>query len=221
MSHENVRSSVGRYAGDLRGELEADPGVAQILAAGARSAGAPGEDDFRPDAYTGEAALAYLQAAHPRFLFIGLGDTDEYGHADDYRAYLDALRRADELIGRVAHFVFQEIALGRRTTLLVTTDHGRAYSFTSHGAESPESSRVWLVAAGSGVAARGLVESGRERHLADIAPTIRALLGLPAVSPSDSGEMLRELLLPQPSTIAARTHSQLALAANGATRSAF
>ncbi len=192
-----VQSSAGRHGGAHREQLEANAAVAKAFAAGARASAEPGDGDFRPDAYTGEAALAFLQAAHPRFLFIGLGDTDEYGHADDYRSYLDAMRRADALIGRVAQVVFQEMALGHPTTLFISTDHGRADGFAQHGGEYAESSRTWLVAAGSGIVARGPVAASQVRHIADVAPTIRHLLGLPAVATPDAGHVLTELLVAQ------------------------
>ncbi len=194
--------SAGRYAGEQRDLLEVDARVSAALTAGEGAGPSAGEGDFRPDVHTAEAGLAYLQAAHPRFLFIGLGETDEYGHADDYRAYLNALRSADAVIGRVAREVFRQIAAGRRSTLLITTDHGRADSFAPHGGPYAESSRVWLVAAGSGIATRGIAHSGRARHLADVAPTIRQLLALPSASSFGSGQVLTELLAAQPQTVA-------------------
>ena len=68
-------------------------------------------------------------------------------------------------------------ARGRHTTVLVTADHGRARNFADHGPRFPESGRVWLVAAGADVAQRGFVDASRHT-LSDVAPTIRALLGI-------------------------------------------
>ena len=59
--------------------------------------------------------------------------------------------------------------------------------------------RAWLVAAGSLIEARGFVSSPVERHLADVAPTVRALLGLPADETPGSGAVLSELLPQKPS----------------------
>ena len=186
-------SSVGRTAGHDRALLAQVPAVAQVLRAGEQAHAEPGDGDFRRDELTARAALAYLQAAQPRLLFVSLGETDEYGHADDYRGYLNALRQADAFLGDLVVEVASQIAHGRPTTLLVTTDHGRADTFRDHGEKHPESARVWLVAAGSGIAARGLVHSAQPRYLADIAPTIRQLLGVPAPPLLDSGSPLYEL----------------------------
>lgn len=167
---------------------------------GRRASPAPGWGDFRPDRYTAELALSYLTDDQPSFLFVGLGETDEYAHQNDYRNYLAALRNADETIAAVYDILRQAEGEGISTLLLVTSDHGRA-RFVHHGAEYPESARTWLVAAGSSVTARGEVSSPAPRKLADLAPTIRWFWGLaPASSASDDatdtaeGVVLTELL---------------------------
>ena len=67
-----------------------------------RRAGAgPGWLDYRRDRYTAALALEYLVATRPRLLFVGLGDTDEYAHRDDYPRYLDSLRAADQFVGEL------------------------------------------------------------------------------------------------------------------------
>jgi hypothetical protein len=82
-------------------------------------------------------------------------------------------------------------ARGRHTTVLVTTDHGRAYGFRNHGAKYPESGRVWLVAGGGDIHGRGLVAAARRHTLSDIAPTVRALLGI-----RGPGEPIAEIVAP-------------------------
>src|SRR5258707_912136 len=83
---------------------------------------------------------------------------------------------------------------GPPATLLVTTDHGRSTEFSSHGGEYPESSRVFLVAAGSGIRARGFVPA-RAHRLADVGQTIRALVELPLVSAPRAGQVVSELFM--------------------------
>jgi phosphopentomutase/2,3-bisphosphoglycerate-independent phosphoglycerate mutase family metalloenzyme len=162
-----------------RGEvLRADEVIASLLDAGAHASAFPGEGDYRPDALTERIALRYLATARPRFLFVGLGDTDEYGHRNDYRGYLGALHEADDFLGELAVTLDAMGERGRHTTVLVTTDHGRAYNFRDHGMWHPESGRVWLVASGADVRGRGLVAASRRHTLSDVAPTVRALLGI-------------------------------------------
>lgn len=151
----------------------------------------PGHADYRPDKFTAPIALAYLREKHPAFLFVGLGDTDEYAHRDNHLGYSRALHEADAFVGRLLHELDQMGERGRRTLLLVTADHGRASNFTDHGGGHPESARTWLFAIGG--AARGFVSSPIARHLADIAPTIRSVVDLP-VNPLSDGVSLTELL---------------------------
>jgi hypothetical protein len=189
--------SVGRHGGSDRARFEEDPEVARLLADGAEASPEPGYDDFRPDAHTAKIALAYLASGRPGFLFVGLGETDEYGHRNDYRAYLRALHDADRTIGVIAAAVLGLAKDGHPATLLVTTDHGRSTEFSSHGGEYPESSRVFLVAAGSGILARGLVPA-RFHRLADLGQTIRALVDLPLVKAPRAGEVISELFVRTP-----------------------
>jgi hypothetical protein len=163
---------------------------------GARARPFPGEGDFRPDRFTAALALRYLEWKQPRFLFLGLGEPDEYAHRGDYAGYLSSLRAADETLGLLFAALDRMGARGAHTTVFVSTDHGRARDFRFHGRAFPESGRVWLVAAGSGVRARGVIPSLRPHHLADLAPTMRRLLGLSADEAPASGAPIEELLTP-------------------------
>jgi len=138
----------------------------------------PGSGGFRPDRLTAQKALEHLETARPDLLYVGLGEPDEYGHHDDYAGYLRALTFADGVIGRLLAVLDRMGPRGQATHLFVTADHGRARDFKGHGGSAPESARVWLIATGPSIAARGRVASSHERHLADVAPTLRTLLGL-------------------------------------------
>ena len=139
----------------------------------------PGVGNFRRDRFTAELALHHLATEQPDVLYVGLGEPDEYGHRDDYAGYLAALSYADAFVGRILDTLDHMGPRGSRTHVVVTADHGRARDFKGHGGAFPESARVWLFAAGPSITARGLVASSRERHLADVTPTLRSLVGLP------------------------------------------
>jgi hypothetical protein len=158
--------------------LRADPATARLIDQGAQASAFPGDGEYRPDSFTKPIALCVLASERPRFLFVGLGDADEYAHRGDYRGYLAALRSSDEFLGELTETLHSMGSRGRHTTVLVTADHGRAYNFMDHGPLSPESGRVWLVAAGADVRGRGLVAAGHRHTLSDVAPTVRALLGI-------------------------------------------
>jgi len=156
----------------------------------------PRSPTFRSDALTADLAIAHLKAHPPRFMFLGLGEPDEFGHRNDYAGYLNAVRRADARIAEVAQELTRLAARGTRTALFVTADHGRADNFVEHGSTYPESARVWLIAAGSAVRASGFVAAQRQRRLADLAPTVRQIAGLPRDLDPEAGMPLSELLDP-------------------------
>ncbi len=162
---------------------------AKLLAADRDVAPWPGSDDYRPDALTARVALRLVEKSQPRFLFVGLGDTDEHAHHGDRAAYLAAMRSADRFLAQLE----ERVVPG--TVVFVTADHGRSAAFRDHGAAWPESGRVWLVARGDTVPARGTIDTG-VLHLADIAPTVRCLLGMPRDESERAGESIAAICDP-------------------------
>jgi hypothetical protein len=186
--------SAGRHGGHDLESMREDESERALLDAASRASSAPGEADFRPDHFTADIALRYLVTRRPRFLFIGLGEPDEYAHQDNYRGYLESLRAADRTLGKLVATLDQMGERGKRTAVFVTTDHGRSSAFRDHGGFAPESGRVWLVASRCGIRERGLVDSYEAHRLADIAPTMRALLGVPADGRENAGRVIGEAL---------------------------
>jgi hypothetical protein len=173
-SPENLIVSAGRHHGATRNRLRYDPIADDLFERGSKDGPEPGSGDFRRDRSTAAIALHYLRTQRPRFLFIGLGETDELAHKGDYRGYLEALGQADEMIGNVASLLSAYEREGRRTTLIVTTDHGRGPDFARHGSHAPESGAVWVVAAGAGIPKTGRTTFPRPHRLSDVAGMIRA-----------------------------------------------
>ncbi len=185
--------SSGRHGGSNRERFEASPRLARALERGEKVDPFPGVGDFRPDRLTAPLAIGYLEEHAPDFLFLALGETDEYAHRGDYRGYLAALREADRSIGELRRVLATLEAKGHRTALFVTADHGRARSFRDHGERYPESASIWLVAAGSAIT-RPAAPSRRAHRLADVAPTVRRLLGLADDRSERAGEPFSELV---------------------------
>jgi hypothetical protein len=189
----SVLVSAGRHHGRGLELMRTDGTERQLLDAGARASCAPGEADFRPDRFTAAIALRLLETRAPRFLFMGLGEPDEYAHQDNYRAYLDSLRAADRALAHLVDTLGRMGERGEKTTVFVTTDHGRSNAFRDHGGFAPESGRVWLVASGAGIEEKGFVRSSVPHRLADIAPTMRVLLGMEADRRRDAGRVMDEM----------------------------
>jgi hypothetical protein len=184
-------------------ELAADPQRRELLDRGAAADPTPGWGEFRPDRFTAALALKYLEQAQPRLMFLGLGEPDEYGHRGDYAGYLGSLHAADAVLADLMATLDRMGERGQHTTVLITADHGRGRDWRHHGREFPESGRVWLVAAGAEVKARGLVVATHKHRLADVAPTVRQLLGLASDGTVTAGAPIDELFAPaQPATVA-------------------
>lgn len=154
----------------------------------------PGSGDYRPDVRTAALALDYLEREQPDVLFLALGDPDEHAHHGDYDGYVRALEQADAILRRLLAILDAMGERGRATHVFVTADHGRARDFKDHGGFAPESSRVWLVGAGPRIRARGASRSPRDRHLADVVPTIAAVVGIERSRGEHAGDVLTELL---------------------------
>jgi hypothetical protein len=195
--------STGRYRMSHADSLRDDDPTRDSLDRGAHADPFPGYGDFRPDRFTAALALSYLEAKRPRLMFLGLGEPDEYAHRGDYAGYLASMRAADTTLGELFEVLGRMGARGERTTVFVTADHGRGRDYRVHGRAFPESARVWLMAAGGGIHARGFAQALRPHRLADIAPTVRTLLDLPADVALAAGAPLDELLAPpsQPSAL--------------------
>ena len=198
-----VAMSIGLTGGDNLSDFESDFDTAALLRDDDWAPPRHAARDFRSDLSTGSIACSYLESHRPTFLFVGLGETDAYAHQGSYRGYLRALHQADAIVGRIADEVAVLTASGHPSTLIVTTDHGRSYAFATHGGSNPESARVWLVAMGAGIEARGATSSAVPRHLSDVSQTVRRMLGLPTLQRSSAGRVMTELLDASRATVAA------------------
>ncbi len=173
--------STGRIGGGRRDAFDA-----AALERGEKSHAWPGIDDYRPDALTMPIALRLFESRTPTFTFVGLGDSDEHAHHGERERYRESLRAADRFLAEL------EARIAPSTVVFVTADHGRAENFRDHGGGNVESGRVWLVAHGDAITARGMLDTANHR-LADIAPTVRCLLDLPRDHARTAGMPIREL----------------------------
>jgi hypothetical protein len=180
LSPLSVVVSAGQKAGATRSLARVSPVSARLLDEGANALNWPGGDGYRPDRFTAPLALDYLETVHPRFLFVGLGDPDEHAHHKDYAGYLGALRFADDFVGQLFALLDRLGDYGSGVTVILTTDHGRAANFHSHGHSEPESARIFVLAAGASIPPSGYVAAQPGRTLSSVASTIRALAGLGA-----------------------------------------
>lgn len=80
------------------------------------------------DMHTHAMAMQSLRSEGPDILFVVYGETDDFAHHGQYAAYLDSLHRADGFIAELWNTAQAQPGWAGRTTLIVTTDHGRGRS---------------------------------------------------------------------------------------------
>jgi hypothetical protein len=168
-------------------------------------------DDARYAPWPGgfsEAGSA-LAAGHADLVILLVGAVDAAGHAygGNSPQYRDAAVIADRAVARV----LARVDLSR-DAVIVTADHGHT-GRGGHGGVEPEVLAVPLIAAGAGIRPGATAVDAR---LIDLAPTVSALLGLPAPG-HGLGRTLTELLALDATARARRAAAdQLRLAATGA-----
>jgi hypothetical protein len=138
-------------------------------------------DDCTYDTFTFHAALEYFKRQRPRVLYIGLGETDEFGHAGRYDHYLHAAHRVDSYL-RILWDTVQSLPDYRgATTLILTTDHGRGdapVEWKSHGAKIKGSERIWMGVLGPDTPPLGERTNISKVTQSQIAATLASFLGL-------------------------------------------
>ena len=94
-------------------------------------------DTVRLDVFTYNFAMEYMKEKRPKALYISFGETDDFAHDGYYDLHIIAARRTDEYIRRIWNWVQNDPEYKDKTTLIITTDHGRGYldleSWKHHG----------------------------------------------------------------------------------------
>jgi 2,3-bisphosphoglycerate-independent phosphoglycerate mutase len=125
--------------------------------------------------------VAAIESGRHDFIVANYANPDMVGHTGVWDATLEALEAIDTALGRVADAIARVQAadpFGSGAVLLITADHGNADQLRD-GAGNPVTAHslnpVPLLAMGHAIEGRTL----RDGVLADVAPTILELAGLP------------------------------------------
>ena len=133
------------------------------------------------DVFMHYAAMEYLTIKKPRVLYLAYGETDEWAHAGQYRSYLDAARQFDTWLKQIWEFIQKDPQYKNKTTLFITTDHGRGTvkkeDWMEHNADYPGSQEIWFAAMGPDTPVRGELRSGMQLYQDQFAQTIAKLMG--------------------------------------------
>jgi hypothetical protein len=136
-------------------------------------------NNVRYDVFTFRGALDCLAHKKPRVLYVSLGETDDWAHARRYDLYLAAAWQNDSFIRRLWEAAQAMSEYRGKTSLVLTTDHGRGSTgedWTSHGAEVPGSDGMWIAVLGPDTPPRGVRKDVNVTQ-GQVAATVAALLG--------------------------------------------
>lgn len=135
----------------------------------------------RFDAFTTAFAVDYLQRERPRLLYVALGDTDEWSHAGRYDLLLASLQRTDAFLRELWTWLQSQPQYRDKTTLIVTTDHGRGTTpgdWTNHGPKVEGAQDIWIAMAGPDDTRRGEWRDTAPLRQGQVAATVAAAFGL-------------------------------------------
>ncbi len=134
------------------------------------------------DNYMHFQAMDYLKNKKPKAMFISYGETDEFAHEGHYGHYLNAAHQFDAWLSEIWNFVESDPLYKGKTTLLITTDHGRGdkikAQWTSHGDKVKDCHEIWYAMIGAKVPALGEVHGQEQVYQRELIHQVSALMGL-------------------------------------------
>lgn len=136
----------------------------------------------RLDVFTHHFAMETLKNKKPKVLFISYGETDDYAHDGHYDQYLKSARQTDAYIREIWEYVQSDPQYKDKTTLIVTTDHGRGTNpkstWKSHGESNPDAGQIWIALIGPDSPSLGEVKEEGQLYQNQIARTLSNALGV-------------------------------------------
>jgi len=124
--------------------------------------------------------LDYVKSGHPRVLFVGYGETDNWAHQGRYDLVLDSAHRMDYFVHQLWDTMQAMPEYRGNTTFIITTDHGRGSGpseWKEHGIEEKGSENVWIAVLGPDTAPLGERTQVAPVTQAQIAATVAAFVG--------------------------------------------
>jgi hypothetical protein len=155
----------------------------------------------RYDAFTFYYAFEYLKRERPHVMFISFDETDEHGHGGRYDEYLKSAHHTDRMIGLLWNWLQSQEQYKGKTTLLVTTDHGRGQAarkgWKNHGRLIPGSNQMWFAVIGPDTPALGEMKNVGQYFQKQVAKTIAAFLGMQYENTEPVGPVVESMFVPE------------------------
>ncbi|SIT86290.1 alkaline phosphatase family protein [Pontibacter indicus] len=149
---------------------------------------------YRADSLTLVEVLKVLKTERPNLMLINFMEPDGYAHAGNWEYYLRGISRSDRYAKQLWDFLQKDSHYRKKTTLLITTDHGRHLDsvqngWIDHGDDCEGCRRISLLALGPDFRKGGFVET--RYTLVDISATVAPMLGI--AFPQSQGTVMKEL----------------------------
>jgi hypothetical protein len=138
-------------------------------------------DTVRHDSVTLGLALGYVEAHRPTLFYLSLGEMDDWAHERRYDRTVQSIRDFDGALRDLWTYLQSTEPYRGRTTLVVTTDHGRGRNpedWTSHGEDVPGSDEIWIGVFGPDTPQVGEARAVENVYQSNVAATVLTLLGL-------------------------------------------
>ena len=140
----------------------------------------PLDDEDTYNSFIQVPLLEYVKTSHPRVLFVGYGETDNWAHQGRYDLVLKSAHGFDHFVQQLWETMQAMPEYRDQTTFILTTDHGRGsgpVEWKEHGVDEKGSENIWIAVIGPDTAARGERENIGTVTQSQIAATVAALLG--------------------------------------------
>ena len=136
--------------------------------------------DVRLDAFTFYYGLEYMKKNKPRVMYFAFDETDDFAHQGEYGAYLNAAHYTDRFVGELWDYLQLDPQYRGKTTVLITTDHGRGTSgedWKHHGRKIAEADQIWFAVLGPDTDPKGEVKEEGQFYQRQVAQTLASFLG--------------------------------------------
>jgi hypothetical protein len=132
------------------------------------------------DSFLYQAAREHLLRHMPRVMFIGLLETDAWGHAGRYDNLLTSAHAVDRYIERLWETMQSMEQYRDKTTFIISTDHGRGsglVDWKNHGQKIEGAENIWMAFLGPDTPPLGERAECARVTQSQIASTLAAFLG--------------------------------------------
>ena len=138
------------------------------------------EDNDTYNSFLQIPLLDYLKKEHPRVLFVGYGETDNWAHSGRYDLVLESAHSFDHFVEELWNLLQSLPEYKDQTTFILTADHGRGSGpeqWKEHGVDEKGSDNIWIAVIGPDTQPLGERTNVPPVTQSQIAATLAALLG--------------------------------------------